>query len=334
MSAAQSRAADRPRAAASNPAADQPALAVAEVARRLGVAPATLRTWDRRYGLGPTAHPAGSHRRYTIDDIARLMVMRSLTLGGVAPADAARAALATRSWFAADASFAAILSSPAPSRPATHTVPPVPSAGRPETTSPTLLVDAALRDDAPACRRLLAAMPGDVASWWTELVEPARASLAARTVFARAGEDPEWVLDSAALGALRRRAAPARGSSPGEPLVLLLTAPHERRPLALHALATALSDHGLDARLVTGPVEPHRVLELVAMAHPVAVALLSELTAPDLAVVAHLHAADPELPLVVGLGEEHAGPPLPQGPSVRQVHDFAGLVREVLAVTR
>ena len=31
-----------------------PALAVAAVARRLGVAPATLRTWDRRYGLGPS----------------------------------------------------------------------------------------------------------------------------------------------------------------------------------------------------------------------------------------------------------------------------------------
>src|SRR5690606_11779925 len=31
--------------------ASSPGLAVAAVARRLGVAPATLRTWDRRYGL-------------------------------------------------------------------------------------------------------------------------------------------------------------------------------------------------------------------------------------------------------------------------------------------
>ena len=37
---------------------------VAAVARRLGVAPATLRTWDRRYGLGPSEHTSGAHRRY------------------------------------------------------------------------------------------------------------------------------------------------------------------------------------------------------------------------------------------------------------------------------
>jgi DNA-binding transcriptional MerR regulator len=42
-----------------------PRLSVAAVARRLGVAPATLRTWDRRYGLGPSEHEAGAHRRYT-----------------------------------------------------------------------------------------------------------------------------------------------------------------------------------------------------------------------------------------------------------------------------
>lgn len=34
----------------------EPTLTVAAVARRLGIAPATLRTWDRRYGLGPSDH--------------------------------------------------------------------------------------------------------------------------------------------------------------------------------------------------------------------------------------------------------------------------------------
>jgi hypothetical protein len=72
-----------------------PTLTVAAVARRLGVAPPTLRTWDRRYGLGPSAHTAGAHRRYSPADVARLMVMRRLTLQGVPPADAARYALAT-----------------------------------------------------------------------------------------------------------------------------------------------------------------------------------------------------------------------------------------------
>ena len=74
--------------------APPPMLTVAAVARRLGVAPSTLRTWDRRYDLGPSAHTAGSHRRYSPDDLARLVVMRRLTLEGVPPADAARIALA------------------------------------------------------------------------------------------------------------------------------------------------------------------------------------------------------------------------------------------------
>ena len=71
-----------------------PMLTVAAVARRLGVAPSTLRTWDRRYDLGPSAHTAGSHRRYGPDDLARLVIMRRLTLEGVPPSDAARIALA------------------------------------------------------------------------------------------------------------------------------------------------------------------------------------------------------------------------------------------------
>jgi hypothetical protein len=71
-----------------------PMLTVAAVARRLGVAPSTLRTWDRRYDLGPSAHTAGSHRRYGPQDLARLVVMRRLTMEGVPPAEAARIALA------------------------------------------------------------------------------------------------------------------------------------------------------------------------------------------------------------------------------------------------
>jgi MerR family transcriptional regulator, light-induced transcriptional regulator len=68
-------------------------LTVAAVARRLGVAPATLRTWDRRYGLGPSEHTTGEHRRYNSTDLARLTLMRKLVISGVSPADAAERAL-------------------------------------------------------------------------------------------------------------------------------------------------------------------------------------------------------------------------------------------------
>lgn len=67
-------------------------LTVAAVARRIGVAPATLRTWDRRYGLGPSAHVEGEHRKYCPSDLAKLTMMRRLIVAGVSPSDAAEQA--------------------------------------------------------------------------------------------------------------------------------------------------------------------------------------------------------------------------------------------------
>jgi len=274
---------------------DQLPLAVAVVARRLGVAPGTLRTWDRRYGLGPTAHSAGSHRRYTTDDVARLIVMRRLTSGGVAPGDAARSALATDPARATDVG---------------HEAAPLAA-----------LVGAALRADEGACRQLLAVAP-DVLTWWCELVEPARAALGAMTVLAHAGEDPAGVLESAALAALRNRATPTGDPEPRERPVLLFAIPPERPSLLAHALALVLvlTDRGLDARVVTGVIDPGRLLELVAQSHPAAVALLSERTAPDLGVVADLVAAEPGIPVVVQLAVGHSA------------RGLARLVDEVVAV--
>ena len=72
-------------------------ITVAAVARRLGVAPATLRTWARRYGIGPTDHESGSHRRYCPEDLAKLTTMRRLIIAGMSPAEAAEKALSVKS---------------------------------------------------------------------------------------------------------------------------------------------------------------------------------------------------------------------------------------------
>ena len=73
---------------------DTVGFSVGAVARRLGVAPSTLRTWNRRYGIGARELSPGRHRRYTAEDIVRLEHMQKLILRGAAPADAARAAMA------------------------------------------------------------------------------------------------------------------------------------------------------------------------------------------------------------------------------------------------
>ncbi|MFI6906094.1 MerR family transcriptional regulator [Nonomuraea sp. NPDC050394] len=70
----------------------EPTFAAGAVARRLGLPVSTLRSWNNRYGIGPSDHQRGRHRRYTENDIAALLIMRRLVAQGSPPAAAARAA--------------------------------------------------------------------------------------------------------------------------------------------------------------------------------------------------------------------------------------------------
>ncbi|TDU87248.1 B12 binding protein [Kribbella voronezhensis] len=68
---------------------DSETLTVSAAARRLGIAAPTLRSWERRYGLSPSARSAGGHRRYSPEDLARLRAMVKLVNSGVPTAEAA-----------------------------------------------------------------------------------------------------------------------------------------------------------------------------------------------------------------------------------------------------
>jgi transposase-like protein len=287
-------------------ATQAPALAVAAVARRLGVAPATLRTWDRRYGLGPSAPSAGAHRRYSATDVERLLVMRRLTLDGVAPAESARIALA-----------ADVVAGPAAG---TDDAP----------TTPTAVVDAALAGDAGRCARLLALdQDHDVVHWWTSLVEPVLTALARRTVVDPPGVDAVFTVHSGVLAALRSRPVPL---VPGRrPVVLVLVAAREARPLLAHVLAGALAAQSVDARIVGGPVGPHHAVELTAMTRARAVVTLGERVDADLEVVDRLAREQPDLPQFVMVPDRAAGS-VPLGRSVHRARTFTGLLHEVLAV--
>ena len=65
-------------------------LTVGAVAARLGVAPETVRSWERRYGLAPGGRSPGGHRRYTEVDCARLVLMQRLVAEGAMPATGRR----------------------------------------------------------------------------------------------------------------------------------------------------------------------------------------------------------------------------------------------------
>lgn len=243
-------------------------LKVSAVARRLGVAPATLRTWSRRYGLGPSAHVAGAHRQYTSADVMRLMVMRRLTLEGVWPADAARVAL--------DSSVT--------ETPRGESVPTAPDlvpfvAGTPGTGSvrDTVreLTVAASDLDTPTCAALVRAAIAEhgVLTAWTRVMQPVLADAGQRFANTGSGVDVEHLLSTAVLAELVRATEPV----PGDAGVLLACVPGEDHWLPLQALAAALSEAHVGAR-VMGPGVPARdLLNTVRRLRPRVVVVLAVL---------------------------------------------------------
>jgi len=216
-------------------AAPEEPLTVAAVARRLGVAPATLRTWDRRYGLGPSEHAAGSRRRYTPQDVARLDRMRRLTRAGVTAADAAQAALRQ---------------APAPARRRARggggRVLALPGAD--ETARG--LAGSALALDAVAVSATVRATLAEhgVVATWDELLVPVLTAIGERWEATALGVDVEHLLSECVIGELAR--VTSRLSRPAARPVLLASAPEEMHALPLHALAAALAEQGVGSRLL------------------------------------------------------------------------------------
>lgn len=69
---------------------DPAIMSIGEVSRRTGVTVPTLRAWERRYGLLVPVRTAGGHRRYSDDDVRRVLAVLELTGQGWAVAAAAR----------------------------------------------------------------------------------------------------------------------------------------------------------------------------------------------------------------------------------------------------
>jgi DNA-binding transcriptional MerR regulator len=71
--------------------AERSIYSIGALARMLGVSPATLRSWEDRYGLVVPERSAGSQRLYSRDDLDQLLFVRSQMQSGLSAADAHRA---------------------------------------------------------------------------------------------------------------------------------------------------------------------------------------------------------------------------------------------------
>jgi MerR family transcriptional regulator, light-induced transcriptional regulator len=70
---------------------------IQSVAEMTGVSAATLRAWERRYGIPSPRRTAAAYRLYTDQDVALIKRVRELCDGGIAPSQAAQMVLASQS---------------------------------------------------------------------------------------------------------------------------------------------------------------------------------------------------------------------------------------------
>jgi len=76
---------------------ETPALRIGAVARRTGVAVATLRAWESRYGVLRPGRTDGGHRLYSEEDVNRVLAVLRLTAQGWSVSAASRSVTAERS---------------------------------------------------------------------------------------------------------------------------------------------------------------------------------------------------------------------------------------------
>ena len=251
-------------------------LTVSAVARRIGVAPATLRTWDRRYGLGPTGHNAGSHRRYSAEDVARLDLMRKLMLNGVLPGEAARAALSQEV-------------EPANLVPQTKATSPIhlvtdSTAERTNVIaldSPKALTRSLMRAanmvDAFACDQILAtAISTRGVVWtWENLLVPVLTSVGIKWEQSGEGIEIEHLLAESIMGQFRRVANDLVEPENARP-VLLACAPHELHTIPIYAIAAGLAEHNIASRVLGARMPGDALAAAVRKLGPSAVVIWSQ----------------------------------------------------------
>jgi len=224
-------------------------LSAGEAARRIGVAVTTIRTWDQRYGLGPSYREPGRHRRYSEHDLARLELMRRLTVDGVEAAEAARIAKATN-----------VSATQAP--PGTR---PEPLPRTPGTVKGLRRAALAL-DPADVDRLLGLALADGVIPAWTSVIVPALRGLGSQYAVAGRYIAAEHLLSGAVSAALAR--VPRPGT---RPRVLLACAPAEQHTLPLEALAAALAECGVASRMLGARVPVSALRDALARTGPAAV---------------------------------------------------------------
>ncbi|WP_040699533.1 MerR family transcriptional regulator [Nocardia vinacea] len=233
----------------SMPARDQAGYSVRTAAERLGIPTATLRSWNRRYGIGPQPERPGRHRLYTEADIGVLTRMLDLIRAGATPAGAAATARGPALAFG----------------------------------DRQALLSAAFALDTPMVCELLDkhVRTYGVVDTWDHLCRPAFAEIVARQLDGEGCVDVEHLLSWCIIATLHRTVPPTRTRDP-VPTILACTS-GESHSLPLEVARAALAERGTGAQLL-GPDVPTAALHdtLTRITVPAAVMLWSQQAATAL----------------------------------------------------
>ena len=232
-------------------------LSVSSVARRLGVAPATLRTWARRYGIGPSEHEAGSHRKYCPSDLAKLTVMRRLISAGVAPADAAEQAKAHEGEVVIE-EFISLC------RECDETIDAIYNAAD---SLDSLFVETMLRNEIAE---------NGIISAWQEVFVPVLIQVGAAWEKSGKGVEVEHMLTEILTRVLRESTSDIVVPLNSRP-VLLASVGEELHSLALHALAAALAERGIESHFLGARTPVEALSSMVSRFAPPAIFLWAQL---------------------------------------------------------
>jgi DNA-binding transcriptional MerR regulator len=272
---------------------------VAAAAQQVGVATSTLRAWERRYGLAPSARTSGGHRRYSAEDVAKLQRIRQLIESGMSTASAATLGTSEASGY----SEGAVRSADAAGR----------FAAGVQALSPSRTGQAAA---------LLLRERGAAAAW-TEVFVPYLQALGRQWERTGGGVQDEHIAVAALQAALRSYAARQVGRA-RTVHVVAAALPGEAHTLPLDALAAALAEVGCATSVlydVPGPA-----LYAAVQRHPGVLVLLWTRGRADVALLRGVRNLAPAV-CAAGPGWRHARLPKP----VRYVPTLPAAVTAVQA---
>lgn len=305
-------------------------LTVAAVARRIGIAPATLRTWDRRYGLGPSVHVAGSHRRYSATDVARIDLMRKLMLNGVLPSEAAKSALVQ------DVIPANLTLEPH-TPPVLHVVTDtdVPANNVIALDSSKAIIRslnrAASALDASGCDQVITnSLENHGVVWtWENVLMPVLVALGEKWEQTGEGVDQEHLIAESITGLFRSRANAITEPENARP-VLLACAPHELHTIPMYAIAAGLAEQNIATRILGARMPAEALASAAKKIGPCAIVVWSQTQGTADAGIWDAIVPVRPAPLLVSVGPGWQ-PDLPSG--VVKPRDFASTLIALAAVS-